>query len=141
MLTATDSFIDFLSDELSGAPPVYWWRQTAVDEHAGFLKQDALNVQLLGFFEDGSAETCLVSLDLLASDERQAMAWLKTIRNLLIDCQVIPEMDYTDPDSPVTTGRSVSWYGRQIEFINVRTPRGVRYVHYNATFPLLYVRE
>lgn len=141
MLTASDSFIQFLDTNLAGDPAVHWRRHSAVDEQAVILKQDALNVSLLGFYEEDSLEMCLVSLDLLATDERVALRWLKLVRDLLVGGQIITERDHTNPAVPVPTGRKVSWTGRRINFLNIRTPRGSRYVHYNATFPLLYARE
>lgn len=141
MLTATDSFIEYLSSGLSNDPKVYWWRQSAYEEHSGLLQHNAVNVQYLGFFEEGSVEYCLTSLDLLADDERQALTWLKKVRDLLVELQTIPEMDYSNPSSPVETGRSVAWDGQFLRFHNVRTPRGALYVHYNATFPIYYTRE
>jgi hypothetical protein len=141
MLSATDSFIQYLSDELAGTVSVHWQRQTAIDESAGLPKLNHLNVQSLGFFEDDSLEYCLISLDLLGDDERTVGTQLKAIRDVLIQEQVIPELDYTLPASPIPTGRSVSWEGRAIRFLSVRTPKGQRYVHYNATFPLTHSRE
>ena len=140
MLTATDSFIEYLASNLNDDPTVYWWRQSAGDEHAGLLKQNSLNVTFLGFFQDGSAEYILTSLDLLAADERQAMRWLELVRDLLIAEQVIPELDYAASALPVVPQRAVSWDGDEIQFLSIRTPRGTRYVHYNATFPLLHTR-
>ena len=140
MLTATDSFIEYLAGELSPFE-VFWWRKGDVDTHSGYLKQDALNVTLLGFWEDGTEERCLVSLDLLAKDDRTALTHLQTVRDALIQEQTIPEWDYTDPNAPVLTGRNVSWDARTIRFISVRTPNGTRYAHYNATFPLIHTRE
>lgn len=140
MLTATDSFIEFLDSSLDGEPEVYWWRQTAVDEHAGLLKLNALNVSILGFYGDGSTEMALVSLDLLADDERKLLTWLRTVRDLLRDTQIVLEFDYTGSPAPVATGRTLSWDGNYVRFLSVRAPRGTRYTHYNATFPLLYSR-
>ena len=141
MLTATDSFIQYLATQLDGIVSVYWWRQDAQDEHAGFLKQDALNVQYLGFYEDGSIERCLVSLDILGSNERTVIGQLKAVRDVLLQEQFTAELDWTNPGSPVLTGRSISWAGQQLRFINVRTPQGARYSHYNCSFPLTYTRE
>lgn len=140
MLSASDSFIEYLADGLSPFE-VYWWRAGDIENHAGVLKQDALNVKILGFWGDGSTEMCLISLDLLGSTERVALENVKKLRDLLIELQFIPERDFTDPDNPVFTGRSISWDGRRVKFINVRTPAGARYSHYNATFPLTYARE
>lgn len=140
MLTATDSFIQYLASELTPFE-VFWWRRGDIEGHAGFLKQDALNVQVLGFWEDGSVEMCLVSLDLLAKTERTALTNLKKVRDALIQAQYVPERDFTDPAAPVFTGRNISWDARKVKFISVRTPAGARYAHYNATFPLIYTRE
>jgi hypothetical protein len=140
MLTATDSFIEYLAENLVDIP-IHWRRQTASDENAGMLKHGHLNVQGLGFFEDDSLEYCLISLDLLGDDERVVLGQLKTVRDLLVSEQLIPELDYTIPASPITTGRSVYWDGRNIRFLSVRTPKGQRYVHYNATFPLHHTRD
>lgn len=141
MLTATDSFIEYLAAELTPLP-VIWVRQTANKENAGTLNVDALNVRILGFWEDGEIERGLVSLDLLGSDERTTLANLKLLRDVLIQKQFTPELDYSlFPDVPQPTGRAVSWEAKTIRFLNVRTPSGARYVHYNATFPLVYTRE
>jgi hypothetical protein len=140
MLNASDSFIQYLATELSPLP-VYWWRAGDIEGHAGFLKQDALNVKLMGFWEDGSIEMCLVSLDLLGSNERELLANLKTLRDALLSAQYVAERDFTNVASPVETGRNISWEARKVRFISVRTPSGARYAHYNATFPLVYTRE
>ena len=141
MLTATDSFIQYLASGLSGIVSVHWRRQDASDENASMLRLDALNVQYLGFFEDGSIEQALVSLDLLGSDERTVLGQLRDLRDLLLSVQMVQERDFTDPLLPLPTGRTVSWDGRETNFLSVRVPRGQRYVHYNATFPLKYTRE
>ena len=140
MLTASDSFLEYLAFELPDIP-VYWWRQSAYDEHAGLLKQNALNFQILGFFESGSAEYCLASLDLLGTDERTVLTQLQTVRDLLIATQFTPEYDYTNPDNPAPTGRMISWEVKKVRFLNIRTPNGARYMHYNCPLPLLYTRE
>lgn len=141
MLAATDSFIEYLYAELGADVPVYWWRQTAVDEHGGLLKLNALNVQILGFFEQGSIEYCLVSLDLLGTDERRVLGQLQIVRDLLFYTQVIPELDYSYPAIPYHTGRAVGWTASTTKFQSIRVPSGARYVHYNATFPLITTRE
>lgn len=141
MLSATDSFIEYLSAELADASvSVYWWRQGNGEEHSGFLKQDALNVKILGFWEDGSEETCLISLDLLNKDERTALAHLKQVRDVLLAVQFVPERDFTTGVGQYT-GRNITWDARKVRFLSVRTPAGARYAHYNATFPLVYTRE
>ena len=140
MLNASDSFIEYLATELSPLP-VFWWRKGDIENHAGFLKQDALNVSILGFWEDGSAEMCLISLDLLNSNDRDLLTDLKTLRDALLAVQFVPERDFSDENNPVYTGRNISWDARKVRFLSVRTPAGARYAHYNATFPLVYTRE
>lgn len=139
MLSASDSFLEYLATELDPLE-VYWWRKGDIENHGGYLKQDALNVQILGFWEDGSTEMCLVSLDLLASSDRDALTNLKTVRDVLMASQYVPERDFSGA-TPVFTGRQISWDARKVRFLSVRTPAGARYAHYNATFPLIYTRE
>jgi hypothetical protein len=141
MLHATDTLIEYLAANLTGIVPVHWVRQTPNDENAGVMQQDALNVRALGFWEVGSLEKPLVSLDLLGSDERTVMTQLQAIRDVLIQEQTIPEKDYSDPVDPELTGKSVFWEGMDLRFIKVRTPKGSRYVHYNCTFPITHTRE
>ncbi len=140
MLLATDTFIEYLAENLGGIP-VHWRHQTPNDENADSFKQGALNVKVLGYFQDGSLEYALVSLDLLGSDERTVLGQLTAVRDLLIQEQVTPEYDYANPDNPFPTGLAVSWDGDTVRFLNVRTPQGTRYVHFNATFPLTHARE
>jgi len=140
MLSASDSFIEYLASSLSPLQ-VFWWRKGDIEDHSGFLKQDALNVTILGFWEQGSEEMCLISLDLLAQDDRLALTNLKTVRDVLLAVQFVPERDFTNPASPVFTGRNILWEARKVRFLSVRTPSGARYAHYNATFPLIYTRE
>jgi hypothetical protein len=142
MILATDTFLSYLAKELAEpanlAIPVHWVRQSPQDENADKLKNKHLNVRFLGFFQDGSIEWCLVSLDLLWDDERTALGHLKKIRDLLLSVQVVPEKDFV---ANQLTGRAVSWNGRAVRFIPVRTPSGSRYIQYNATFPLMHTRE
>ena len=140
MLSASDSFIEYLADNLSPFE-VFWWRPGDIEAHAGVVKQNAVNVKILGFWGDGNTEMCLISLDVLGPDERTALEHVKDLRDLLIALQTIPERDFSDPDNPAFTGRSISWDGRRVRFISVRTPSGARYSHYNATFPLTYTRD
>ncbi len=140
MLSASDSFIEYLATELDPLE-VYWWRKGDIENNAGVLKQDALNVQVLGFWEDGSVEMCLISLDLLGTNDRDLLTNLKALRDTLLAAQYVPERDFSDEDNPVFTGRNISWDARKVRFLSVRTPAGARYAHYNATFPLIYTRE
>jgi hypothetical protein len=140
MISATDSFIQYLASNLAGAPPVAWIRQTATDPTSNDMKIDTLNVTVLGFQEEGSMERPLVSLDIIATDQRQAFVWAKAIRDLLNSQQYTPELDYAaNPAAPVATGRSVFWDRDDINFHVVRN--APRTVHLNATFQLSHARQ
>jgi hypothetical protein len=141
MLTATDSFLQYLDENLDGVP-VHWLRIDPNDENSDAMQMDALNVRFLGFWQDGTTEDCLVSLDLLSTNERTALGWLAEVRDLLVAVQFAPEWDYvSNPLNPQQTSRGISWDGNKIRFLSVRVPRGQRYVHYNCTFPVTHARE
>src|SRR5512133_3951443 len=138
MVTLIDTFVQYLATELAGTPPVHWVRTTPTDEHAGEQRHNALNVEVLGFFEKGSMEEALISLDLIGQDERQIYAWAQGIRNKLLECQYTPEYSYADPAHPVSQGKLVSWDGRSISFQTVISDQ--YYLHLNATFPIRHAR-
>jgi hypothetical protein len=140
VISATDSFISYLSANLSSNPPVAYIRATADNPNSNDLRVDTLNVSVFGFQEDGSQEMALVSLDIIASDERTVMDWAKRVRDVLIQEQHTPELDYeANPAAPITTGRHVSWDGRAVNFQVIR--RSLRIVHVNATFNISHVRQ
>lgn len=140
MLSATDSFIEYLNTGLAGTPPIAWLRASTDDAASAQLQMDTLNVSVLGYYQHGRLEMPLVSLDLIGSDERTVMRWTKTLRDLLIEQQYIPEIDYeTDPLNPTPVGHSVYWDAADIDFRIVQS--GSRYVHMNATFELFHVRQ
>lgn len=140
MISATDSFVKYLANSFGDNPPVHWLRKTAEDPSAHLFQLNTLNVSILTFTEDGSEEEALISLDILADDERQAWGWAKIVRDKLIEQQYTPELDYeANPASPVSLGRLVSWDGREVSFQNVRTDK--RTVHLNATFVICHVRQ
>lgn len=140
MISATDSFVKYLETELAGNPSVAWVRKTATNDTAHLFQHNKLNISVLMFSERGTEETALVSLDLICAEERQAWVWAKLIRDKLIEQQYTPELDYsTNPISPTSLGRYVSWDGRDIHFELVNTDE--HNVHLNATFQLCHVRQ
>jgi hypothetical protein len=140
MISATDSFAQYLSTELTATLPVNWVRRTAGDPTAHLLKQNALNFSVLTFMQVGSEERILVSLDILGEDERQVLDWAKVVRDKLIEQQYTSELDYeASPASPVPIGRLVAWDGRDISFDIVRSDE--HEVHLNATFSICHVRQ
>lgn len=140
MLSATDTFIQYLSAGLNDQPKVAWMRETSTDPATSQLQMDTLNVSILGFQQDGRVECPLVSLDLLGSDERTVIRWVQAVRDLLFDRQYITEIDYdTSPLTPRPLGRAVYWDAAAIDFkVIAASPRAV---HMNATFELYHVRQ
>lgn len=135
MVSATDSFIKYLSTELAGNPGVAWVR-TSEDPASADLKLEALNISILGFREEYTLERPLVSLDIVSADERQAMLWAKRTRDKLIERQYTPELDYEN--NAAATGRMVAWDAADIHFQKVRQTPHV--VHFNATLELYHAR-
>lgn len=139
MISATDSFIQYLSTELNGIVPVAWNHATPTDASSSEMQMNTLNVSALSFRGVGTYEDILVSLDLIGEDERLTYDWAKSIRTTLISVQYTPELDYeANPVSPVPSGHMVSWYGREIDFQVVQS--ALRYIHLNATFLISHVR-
>jgi hypothetical protein len=117
VVTALDSFIEYLAAELSGIVPIHWVRHWPEDESAGVFQRNALNVMLLGAQQNGSMEELMVSLDLVGSDARTTHAWADSIRDLLIERQFCPERNYSpNPASPVPLNKMVSWEGNDVAF-------------------------
>jgi hypothetical protein len=140
MISATDTFLQYLSTGLGGNPAVHWVRKDATDTTAHLLKHGCLNMSILRFSNEGSMEEALVSLDILSSGEREAWQWAKTVRNKLIEQQYTSELDFeAAPDSPVPLGQLVSWQGREIDFDIIVSD--ANYVHLNATFNICHARQ
>lgn len=139
MISATDSFISYLSTELANNPPVKWVRRSADREDSHLLQENALNVSVLDVTQNGSEEELLVSLDILGVDERTVFNWMKRVSDVLEQTQYTPELDYaTTPETPVAMGRNISWDRDETGFSVVG--RSERLVHANATFPICHVR-
>jgi hypothetical protein len=139
VLSAVDSFIQWLSTELAGDPPVHWVRVSPLDS-SNIPKLGYLNVAVLGFLQNGSLEEALVSLDLIGSDERTVIAWAQKVRDKLIERQYTPELVYAvTPATPTPTGKTIAWEGAKVDFKIVGTSDN--FVHLNATFPICHARQ
>lgn len=136
MLSATDTFIQYLSAGLAGNPAVHWIHADENDANANLPQVNALNVTVLRVQRSSSVEIALMSLDLMGTNERQLLGWLDTIMTLLTDRQVIPELQYEpDPANPTpVVGKAVSWDGLDVKFVAI--PADTHYLHLNATFPI-----
>ena len=135
MLSATDTFIEYLSTGLAGVIAVHWVHFDANDATSNLLHEDALNVTILGVQRDGSEILALISLDILGHDERASLTALQATLGLLAQEQTIQELSYADnPASPTpVAGKHVFWEGRDIKFKAIPVEN---YLHYNATFPI-----
>lgn len=137
MINLTDSFIQYLVTKLGSSPTVHWVRSQPNDETADQLQLNALNITVLGSLRRGSVEESLVSLDVIGTDERQVLAWVKTVQDVLEETQYTPEYAYTDPAAPAATGRMVSW-DKDVSFRLIGKSPYV--VQYNATLPICHAR-
>lgn len=137
MLPMTDSFIEYLNTAGLGVP-VHWVRVTdEADDNT--LKMDHLNVSILGTLQEGSLEETLISLDLIATSERQAYTRAEAVIAKLRERQYIPELSYSlDPASPTATGKMVSWEADKTRFQVVEA--SPLYLHLNATFHICHAR-
>jgi hypothetical protein len=129
-MTLSDSFITFLNAQLQGDPPVKWLRATKTDASSAVLQHDACNVKVLGYYDQGPLEEGLLSVDVLGSDERQAMEWCRRIKDIM-SAETTPEYDFSGP-APQHTGRNIHWDCEDLNWQLVRSANS--YVHYNMTF-------
>lgn len=136
MLTATDTFIKFLSFELAGNPPVHWVRATASDETAAVLHMKALNISVMGWRADVGLREVDISLDILGDDERAVIQWVERVQ-MVLEIGFTQEMNYTA--SPRTaTGSCVEWDPQFLSFDVMRSDHA--FVHYNALLTLRHVK-
>lgn len=136
ILSATDTFIKFLSQQLANDPPVHWVRATTSDETSSVLQMNTLNVEVLGWHVDGALREADVSLDLIGSDERTVIRWVGCVQDAL-DVGFVREVDYTT--SPVTTLTGcISWNRDDLSFDVMRSDKA--FLHYNALMTLRHVR-
>lgn len=140
MISALDSFIVYINTQLGGTPAVHWVRQDPTDDQAYLLKENALNISLLAVDQAGSVEELLVSLDLVGSDERTVLGWLKRIRDVMLQEQIVLEKDYeANPASPQSLQRLVSWSRDDVQFVTIH--KDARFIHLNSTITLSHVRQ
>lgn len=138
MVSAVDSFVTFLSTSL-GSPmvlPVKFLRQDARDPNTEQMLVNALNVRALDTGRVGSVESVMVSLDILASNERQGWRWAEAVQQVLAPL-MIQEYDYeTSPATPLPTTRCISWMAEDVVFQLVGSNQ--HYVQLNLTLDISY---
>jgi len=137
MNSLVDTLIEYLHTELAGALPVHYTRFSSVDENTNQHQVNAVNVSLLGGERDGSIEAGLMSLDILASDEREGLAWCTHVSDILRSTRFVPEYDYSTT-IPTALGRCIYWATDDIDFTVAGNAQ--HYVHFSLTLPVTHAR-
>lgn len=132
MRSARDTFLHYLSDNLSGlvVNPV---RRDSKNPNLSKPKIGAINVN---FFNDLlSPHICRlqVSIDALYADEFDAIDAAQRVVKLLQSSAYTPKLDYTDPETPVPTGTNLYWNPYTITFRQVSSDL---YFHYCCTLTI-----
>lgn len=138
MLHAVDSFVEYLASELEDVISVRLVRVSANDPQSARLQHGYLNVSVLGFDTMVNDATALVSVDLLASDERQALTILASVTRVLTQSFYTPALDYSQ-ETPTATGYLVSWIKSDVKFEVVKADDSA--FHMSATMQLRYVPQ
>lgn len=137
-LSVRDSFCTGLSEMLtaqSPAVPFHWVMFDGDDPEQGRLHLNAVNVSFLSDESEGTLDVTLVSVDIIHTKERTALAWQDLlIKNMFRQSGIIKNKDFlADADNPTNLYGNVYWNIRGIRWNYVDNPN---YCHINATFDL-----
>ena len=135
-----DSFVTYLSTELSGVLPVSYLQALPGTPDSERLVLNRLNVRVLAPSRTmGHLEEALLSLDIVGQDERQVLGWVASVQNLLRSRLYAPEYQY-EPDSsnPVATGVNVYWDMGDVDFEVAGSSPSL--VQMTCTLPIRHVR-
>lgn len=108
MRQCRDTFLHFLADNL-GAIPVHNVRRDLSNPGADRYQMNSVNVKFLDVSPSVHIAETLVEIAVINDDELTALAWLKSVFDLLSSAYETPKMDYTVPASPVATGTMIYW--------------------------------
>lgn len=133
MRDAIDSFLKFLSTNLSGVP-VHAMRFDKNKPELSVFQQNALNVHFLNMGFDTKPSTITVSLDLIYDRELDAVDAAQAVMRLMNSAASTPKLDYTNPASPVPTKGWIYW-GTNVTFRPIVSDT---YAHLNATITLTH---
>ena len=134
MKKAHDTFLHFLSDNLSGIA-VHPIRDDPDRVEAASFKQNALNVEFLDAKYDPHVCVLTVSLDLIHTSQITALDWLTTIGAQLSSAFYTPLLDYAAPATPVSAGSNLMW---DRDSINFRKVASDHYAHYSCRLRLRF---
>ena len=140
MKALLDSFVMYLSTELTGVLPVSYLQSLPGAPDAERLVLNRLNVRVLAPSATiGHLEEALLSLDIVGQDERQVLGWVASVQNLLRSRLYTPEFQY-EPDSanPVATGVNVYWSMGDVDFEVVGSSPSM--VQMTCTLPIRHAR-
>ena len=135
-----DSFVTYLSTELSGVLPVSYLQALPGTPDSERLVLNRLNVRVLAPSRTmGHLEEALLSLDIVGQDERQVLGWVASVQNLLRSRLYAPEFQYEpDPSTPVATGVNVFWEMGDVDFEVAGSSPSL--VQMTCTLPIRHVR-
>jgi hypothetical protein len=133
MREARDSFLKFLADNLVGIP-LHPIRVEPNDPSSSALQVNALNVQFLDLSMGVHMSTQQVVLDILHDSENTAVEWAADVWDLLSAAFYTPQLDYSNPSSPVSVGNNVMWEPN----FRFRSVINGYYFHYSALLNLRF---
>lgn len=139
-LSVRDSFCTAMAGVLALENPVipfHWCMFDGDDPTQERLLLNAVNVAFLTDDSDGTLDVSLVSVDVISTKERTALAWQDLLtKKILRQSGMIKNKDFSvDPDNPTDNYGNVYWNIREIKWVNVDNPN---YCHLNATFELYH---
>jgi hypothetical protein len=108
MRSARDTFLHYLGDNLPGLP-VNFIRKDATNPNSTKLKINAVNVSFFNDLLSPHVSRLQTSIDVLFSDELQAVDATQQVASLLQAAAFTANLDYTVPSAPVATGTNIYW--------------------------------
>lgn len=136
MKEVRDTFLKFLADNLPDTVPVHAVRRDPSDPDSDKFKLNAVNVAFLDLTLDSTVSTQTVSVDVVNTNELDALAALNQVWLLLSAAYYTPQLNYTDlTQSPTTTGTNIYWSKNSIKFKPVWSDF---YYHYTCLLPIQF---
>jgi|SRR5581483_1827717 len=115
MRNTRDSFLHFLADNLDGIP-VHNIRRDPNKPDADKIQVNAVNVHFLDVAPDTQVGNTTVVIDVINDDELTALSWVNQVWTLLSSAFFTPKLDYSNPESPVSTGTNIMWDRHKVRF-------------------------
>jgi hypothetical protein len=136
MHPARDTFLQFLSDNLSPGIAVHNLRRDVNFPDTAQLQMNALNVQFLSDTPSVCISSVSATVDVVYDNELTAIDAATTVYKLLSLSGLIPLLDYTNQAAPpVSLGSNLFW---NVDSIKFRSVFGDTYFRYSALMTLSY---